>query len=105
MPVTHLGTISLSPRVSPDNDRIAFASLGRQGWSIRMFSLVLGRMVSFPSTAGTTLSPAWSSDGAKLAFSGSRSGDPEIFTSDARRRQRKASHDLPRTRCFAYLEP
>src|SRR5271155_248319 len=81
--VTHLGTISLSPRVSPDNDRIAFSSLGRQGWSIRMFSLVLGRMVSFPSTAGTTLSPAWSSDGAKLAFSGSRSGDPEIFTSDS----------------------
>jgi TolB protein len=81
--VTHLGTISLSPRVSPDNDRIAFSSLGRQGWSIRMFSLVLGRMISFPSTAGTTLSPAWSSDGAKLAFSGSRSGDPEIFTSDA----------------------
>jgi TolB protein len=44
---------------------------------------VLGRVVSFPSTAGTTLSPAWSSDGAKLAFSGSRSGDPEIFTSDS----------------------
>src|SRR5580700_10651512 len=41
--ITHLGTISLSPRVSPDNDRIAFASLERQGWTIRMFSLVLGR--------------------------------------------------------------
>src|SRR5580658_2641214 len=81
--LTRLGTISLSPRVSPDNDRIAFASLGRQGWSIRMYSLVLGRMVSFPSMVGTTLSPAWSSDGAKLAFSGSRTGDPEIFTSDA----------------------
>ena len=81
--VTHLGTISLSPRVSPNNDRIAFASLGRQGWSIRMFSLVLGRMVSFPSMVGTTLSPAWSSDGAKVAFSGSRTGDPEIYTSDA----------------------
>jgi TolB protein len=81
--VTHLGTISLSPRVSPNNDRIAFASLGRQGWSIRMYSLVLGRAVSFPSMVGTTLSPAWSSDGAKLAFSGSRTGDPEIYTSDA----------------------
>src|SRR6204780_4908440 len=81
--LTRLGTISLSPRVSPDNDRIAFASLGRQGWSIRMYSLVLGRLVSFPSLVGNTLSPAWSSDGAKLAFSASRSGDPEIFTSDA----------------------
>ncbi len=81
--LTHLGTISLSPRISPDNDRIAFASLGRKGWSIRMYSLLLGRMVSFPSLVGNTLSPAWSSDGAKLAFSASRSGDPEIFTSDA----------------------
>jgi len=81
--VTHLGTISLSPRVSPNNDRIAFSSLGKQGWSIRMFSLVLGRPVSFNSPSGTTLSPAWSSDGAKLAFSAARSGDPEIFTSDA----------------------
>ena len=81
-PVTHLGTISLSPRVSPDNDRVAFASLGKQGWSIRMFSLVLGRLVSFNSPVGNTFSPAWSSDGAKLAFSASRSGDNEIFTSD-----------------------
>src|SRR5271165_919176 len=30
--VTHLGSISLSPRISPDNSRIAFASLGHQGW-------------------------------------------------------------------------
>ena len=81
--VTHLGTISLSPRVSPSNDRIAFASLGRQGWAIKMYSLVLGRAVSFPSMVGTTLSPAWSSDGAKLAFSGARTGDPEIYTSDS----------------------
>src|ERR1700722_14807223 len=57
--VTHLGTISLSPRVSPDNDRIAFASLGKQGWAIRMYSLVLGRMISFSSIVGNTLSPAW----------------------------------------------
>ncbi len=81
--LTHLNTISLSPRVSPDNDRIAFASLGRQGWAIRMYSLVLGRVVGFNSVVGNTLSPAWSSDGAKLAFSAARSGDPEIYTSDA----------------------
>jgi TolB protein len=81
--VTHLGTISLSPRVSPDNDRIAFASLGKQGWAIRMYSLVLGRIISFPSMVGNTLSPAWSSNGAKIAFSASRNGDPEIFTADA----------------------
>ncbi|MBB6143442.1 TolB protein [Silvibacterium bohemicum] len=82
-PVTHLGTISISPRVSPDNSRVAFSSLGKNGWSIRMYSLVLGRMVSFSSPGGTTLSPAWSSDGSKLALSSSPAGDSEIYTADA----------------------
>jgi TolB protein len=82
-PITHLGTISLSPRPSPDNSRVAFTSLGPHGWSIRMYSLVLGRMVSFPGAAGNNFSPAWSSDGSRLAFSSSRSGDPEIYVSDA----------------------
>lgn len=82
-PLTHLGTISLSPRVSPDNSRVAFSSLGRNGWSIRMYSLDLGRIVAFPSWGGTTLSPAWSSDGTKLAFSSDRGGDPDIYVTDA----------------------
>jgi TolB protein len=35
--------------------------------------------VKFPSYGGTTISPAWSADGTKLAFSSSRTGDPEIY--------------------------
>lgn len=81
--VSHLGEVSLSPKVSPDNSRVAFASLGRTGWTIRMYSLVLGRMVSFPSPGGTTISPSWSADGAHLAYSSDKSGDPEIWISDA----------------------
>ncbi len=83
--VTHLGSISLSPRVSPDNSRVAFATLGREGWSVRMYSLDLGRLVSFPAgtAGGSNQSPAWSADGSKLAFSSSRTGDPEIWVADA----------------------
>jgi len=83
--VTHLGTISLSPRISPDNSRIAFASLGHNGWDVRMYSLELGRLVSFPAgtAGGSNQSPAWSGDGAKIAFSSSRSGDSEIWVADA----------------------
>jgi TolB protein len=83
--VTHLGTISVSPRISPDGSRLAFSSLGHDGWAVRMYSLDLGRIVSFPAGAvgGGNLTPAWSGDGSKLAFSSSRSGDPEIWVCDA----------------------
>jgi TolB protein len=83
--ITHLGSISLSPRISPDNSRIAFASLGSQGWTVRMYSLELGRAVNFTagSEGGSNQSPAWSADGLKLAFSSSRSGDPEIWVADS----------------------
>ena len=80
--VTHLGEDSISPRVSPDNSLLAFSSLGHDGFQIRMFSLLLGRLVRFNSVGGTNLSPAWSPSGQQLAFSSSRTGDPEIWVSD-----------------------
>jgi TolB protein len=80
--ITHLGTVSLSPRVSPDNSRIAFSTLGKNGFQIAMYSLLLGRQVTFSSVGGTNLSPAWSPTGQQLAFSSSRTGDPEIWISD-----------------------
>src|SRR5580658_6050291 len=83
--VTKLGTTSLSPRISPDNTRLAFSSIGKEGWAIRMYSLELGRMVAFPggTAGGSNFSPSWSGDGSKVAFSSSRSGDPEIWVSDS----------------------
>jgi TolB protein len=81
-PITTLGSISLSPRISPDGSRLAFSSLTRSGWEILMFSFDLNRMVAFPKFDGTNLSPSWSPDGTKLAFSSSRSGDPDIYVVD-----------------------
>ncbi len=81
--ITHLGTVSISPRVSPDNSRIAFSSLGHDGFQIRTYSLLLNRMVNFSSGGGTNLSPAWSPNGHDLAFSSSRTGDPEIYIADS----------------------
>jgi TolB protein len=81
--LTNLGTISLSPRISPDGSRLAFSSLTKAGWEILMYSIDLGRLVSFPRYGGVNLSPAWTSDGTRLAFSSSRSGDPEIYVADA----------------------
>jgi len=81
--LTTLGSISLSPRVSPDGSRVAFSSLNKSSWEIMMYSLELSRMVTFPRFGGTNLSPSWSPDGTRLAFSGSRSGASEIYTADA----------------------
>jgi TolB protein len=58
-------SIALSPRISPDGSRVAFSSYARGGPHIAMYSLELGRMVSFPAYAGTNASPAWSPDGAR----------------------------------------
>ncbi|MBZ5599228.1 MAG: Tol-Pal system beta propeller repeat protein TolB [Acidobacteriia bacterium] len=81
--LTHLDSISLSPRISPDGARLAFSSMTKNGWDILMYSLDLNRLVTFPRFGGTNLSPAWSPDGTKLAFSSSRSGDSEIYLSDS----------------------
>jgi TolB protein len=81
--VTHLGSIALSPRISPDGTRLAFSGLTKSGWEIMMYSLDLNRALSFPRFGGTNASPAWSADGTKLAFSSSRNGSPEICLTDS----------------------
>jgi TolB protein len=80
--VTHLNSISLSPRISPDGSRLAFSSMTKSGWQIMMYSMELNRAVNFPRYGGTNLSPAWSGDGMKLAFSTSSAGAPEICVTD-----------------------
>jgi TolB protein len=81
--ITHIGTDAMSPRVSPDNSRIAFSALdGRAGFQIRMFSLLLNRMVTFPTAAGANISPAWAPNGEQVAFSSSRGGRSEIWVAD-----------------------
>jgi TolB protein len=80
--ITHLGAISISPRVSPDNSRVAFSSLDKNGFQIKMYSLLLGRIVNYSSVGGTNVSPAWAPSGQQIAFSSSRTGDPEIWISD-----------------------
>jgi TolB protein len=81
--LTHVGSISISPRISPDGSRLAFSSLTKSGWDILMYSMDLNRLVSFPHFGGTNLSPAWSPDATRLAFSSSRSGESEIYICDA----------------------
>jgi TolB protein len=86
--LTHLGSVSLTPRWSPDASRIAFTCFvtNRDGVlspQICIYSTVSSRLIHFPHFRGTNGSPAWSPDGQQLAFMSSQNGDPEIYTINA----------------------
>ncbi len=85
-PATHLKTISLTPRWSPDATRIAFTCFvpynGDTRAEICIHSMASNRLIAFPRFRGTNSSPAWSPDGTQIAFMSSQGGDPELFVSD-----------------------
>jgi TolB protein len=86
-PLTSLRTISLTPRWSPDGSRIAFTCYqpysGVVSAQICMYSMELGKVISFPRFRGTSAAPSWSPDGSQLTFSSSMAGNPELWETDA----------------------
>jgi TolB protein len=86
--LTSLRSIALTPRWSPDAQRIAFTCYvpGRTGVTsaqICMYSVLTGKLISWPRYTGTNSSPAWSPDGASIMFMSSMQGNPDIYVSDA----------------------
>lgn len=82
-PITSFGSISLTPRWSPDNTKIAFTTYVLKNPDIFVFSLETNKRIPFPKYRGLNTTPAWSPDGKKIAFCSSMGGDPEIYVSDA----------------------
>jgi TolB protein len=84
--LTHLKSISLTPRWSPDATKIAFTCYvpfrGITSPQICIYSAASDRLISFPRYRGSNSSPAWSPDGSQIAFMSSQNGDPEIFLTD-----------------------
>ncbi len=78
-PRHHLDLAARLARQLPPRLRLARP----RGFQITMYSLLLGRSSTSPAAGGTNLSPAWSPDGNEIAYSSSRTGDPEIWISDA----------------------
>lgn len=85
--LTHVKSIALTPRWSPDASRIAFTCYvpyrGVTSAQICIYSAVSNRLIAFPRYRGTNSSPAWSPDGSQIAFMSSQNGDPEIYVADA----------------------
>ncbi len=82
-PITSYGSLSLTPRWSPDNSKIAFTSYAMGNPDIFIISLLTNHRLPFPLYRGLNTTPAWSPDGSKIAFCSSMSGDPEIYVADA----------------------
>ena len=72
----------MSPRISPDNSRLAFAALGRYGFQLKVYSLLLDRYVTFP-TSGSSASPAWSPNGKEIAYAAAPDGQFNIWIADS----------------------
>jgi TolB protein len=85
--LTHLKSISLTPRWSPDATKVAFTCYvpfrGITSPQICIYSAASDRLISFPRYRGSNSSPAFSPDGSQLAFMSSQNGDPEIYVTDA----------------------
>src|SRR5579864_3282033 len=85
--LTHLKSISLTPRWSPDATRIAFTCYvpfrGITSPQICIYSEPSDRLISFPRYRGSNSSPTWSPDGSQIAFMSSQNGDPEIYETDS----------------------
>jgi TolB protein len=82
-------SISLTPRWSPDNSKIAFTSYRQGNPDIDIFSLETNSLLSFTHFKGLTTTPAWSPDGEQIAFCSSMNGYPEIYLSDSHGRNLK----------------
>jgi TolB protein len=85
--VSHLRSISLTPRWSPDATRIAFTCYvpfrSVTSAQICIYSTSSDRLIGFPRYRGTNSSPAWAPDGSQIAFMSSQGGDPEIYIADS----------------------
>ncbi|MGA8872201.1 MAG: hypothetical protein WB460_13730 [Candidatus Acidiferrales bacterium] len=85
--ITHLNSIALTPRWSPDSTRIAFTCYvpyrGVVSAQICVYSTASNHLLGFPRFRGTNSSPAWSPDGQQIAFMSSINGNPAIYVAQA----------------------
>lgn len=56
------------PAISPDGQRVAFASNRNGNWDIYVMSVTGGQAVQITSDGSAELHPSWSPDGKKLSF-------------------------------------
>jgi Periplasmic component of the Tol biopolymer transport system len=83
-PLTHFGTISAFPSVSPDGSKVAFTSWLRESPRIMVFSLVTNRELPFYNQrASMNCCLSFSPDGKHVIFSSTAAGGPaQLYTAN-----------------------
>ncbi len=77
------GGLNMTPAVSPDGARLAFASSKTGNTEIFMLDQTTNMTQQLTVHAGGDLSPSWSPTGQDLAFTSDRSGRPQVYIMSA----------------------
>lgn len=82
--LTNDAASDVMPRLSPDGQRIAFASNRSGNWDIFVMPVTGGKAVQITTSPADDLHPSWSPDGSRLVFSrlGEVSGQWEMWVAD-----------------------
>jgi TolB protein len=83
--ITHDRAIAMTPRWSPDGERVIYTSFFRSGFpDIFQIDLTSYQRTTFVSFKGTNSGARFSPDGRQVAMVLSGEGEPEIYVSNAR---------------------
>ncbi len=78
-PLTSSPWDDLTPALSPDGSRLAFASRRNGYWNLYLLDLRSGSLTQLTDSPAYDASPSWSPDGHWLAFENNEDGNLEIF--------------------------
>jgi TolB protein len=95
--ITHDRAIAMTPRWSPDGEKVIYTSFFRSGFpDIFQIDLASYQRTTFVSFKGTNSGARFSPNGSQVAMVLSGEGEPEIYTSNAEGRgvSRKTHSDL-----------
>jgi TolB protein len=78
--ITKHNSISVTPQLSPDSNRIAYMSFKDRYPFLYILDRGAGRLTPFSKRIGLNHAPAWAPNGRTLALCLSRDGNTEIYT-------------------------
>jgi len=81
--VTHHGSISIKPKISPDGTKIAYLSYKDRYPFLYIYDRLTGKSVPLSRRVGLNHAPAWAPDGKQLALCLSKDGNTEIYLKNA----------------------